>query len=130
MKKIRLSLFLSLTTLCAIGQSKNFSIPTLYLDSLIWEARVGRSCTRLTNAQSIEISALTEQVFNQGKAISLQRTQISQLEASNSLLGERSALEATVAKDKNTRLKQRLRKAGIWIAGEGVGIIVLVLLLI
>ena len=117
-------LLLSLYSLIAPDTTHSkISIPTKGFDLMYWEVVHGRSCDSLQKAQSAEILAITNQLVTQGRIITLQKTQISSLEASNSIQVERSAKERALVSEKNRRQIRRLRLAAV---GGWAGVVLLV----
>ena len=66
---------------CACANCQTSTIPSVILDSLIYETKKGRECGNLAIKQQIEINAITAQLTTQGKIISLKDSHIASLEA-------------------------------------------------
>jgi hypothetical protein len=115
---------------CACANCQTSTIPSVILDSLIYETKKGRECGNLSIKQQIEINAITAQLTTQGKIISLKDTEVDQLRAvvatqSNELLAVKDLHGLEKA-----RLKAKLKRLWRVVIIEGAGVIILVVLII
>lgn len=107
-----------------------YLIKTRDFDQLIFLARKGKILDSVTNASLAALQALRATISENARTISLQGSQIKDYEI---LVG---SLKATITKDRELsmierqKLRNKVRKRGRIIAGESVGIGVLVLLLL
>ncbi len=117
-------------TLCAQGLSQSFTLPTVIVDSMIFEVRKGRACDTVLRKQENEIQKLGAELVANGTLIVLQKKEVSQLEAllkNCEKLGALATQEFTIQKE---RLKDKIKKLIRVVILEGGVIVVLVILLI
>lgn len=125
------ALLLTLTIAPGWLRSQDFSLPILYLDSLIYLSNRGLACDTLVKAQIREISAIEAQLVSQTKIIQLQRQQISQQAY---VIGEQIKqlqVERDLARVKNEWLKRKIWRQKRMVAIESgiIGVLIAVLII-
>lgn len=112
------------------AQSKTFTLPTVIVDSMIFEVRKGRECDTALNFALQTIEAKNSLIHGQGKIIELRGKQIENYALLDANWSERmSNLTETHSLDK-AKLKAEKKKLRKIIFGESLAIIVLVVLLL
>lgn len=112
-----------------IGNSQNFIIPTLYLDSLLFETSKYRVCDSVARFQQDEINKLGVELVHTNKALQLSQKESRTLEG---LLTNSKENQELITKQFNLdrqKLKRKVKKRGAVILGETIAIIGLILLL-
>jgi hypothetical protein len=80
MRKLFIGIILTISGTACYGQ---YTLPSVIVDSLIWETLRGRECANLTALQAVGLIQANEVILGQGKAIELLKTQINTLEQAN-----------------------------------------------
>jgi hypothetical protein len=80
MRKLFIGIILTISGTACYGQ---YTLPSVIVDSLIWETLRGRECANLTALQAVGLIQANEVILGQGKAIELLKSQINTLERAN-----------------------------------------------
>lgn len=122
-------LFGSLIVWSLSVDAQTASVPTVILDSLIFEVKLGRQCSEVIKAQSVELEKQGLELVATGKALELSQSSNSTLSALLANARDYSGiLTQQFTLDKN-KLKAKIKRLWFWVVSEGVVIIVIVLLI-
>lgn len=102
------------------------TVPPVILDSLIFEVKLGRACTQVTNAQAEEIKALGAELMQTNKALKLSMNESLTLQSlvdnsrqSNDILTKQFALD-------RKEMKRKLKRRTVIVIGETILILLLI----
>lgn len=109
---------------------QSFTLPTKILDSLIWETRKGRSCDTLQRIQMAEIIALQNLQMASGAVIRIQRQQITLLDSLLLSKAREQEVNRNIHRLEKRGLINDLRRLKLVAIGEGVLVVLLVILLL
>lgn len=108
--------------------SQNSTLPSVIVDSLIFEVLQGRACTAVTKAQSAQISALETELQASGQIVVLQESKINSLDAILATWPQQLKAQGEIHRIEKQRLKKRLNRLWRVVILE-TGAIILILLI-
>ena len=123
LKSIILSTFLILP---ALVLSQNFTLPSVVVDSMIFEVRKGRACDSLQKAQLRLILATQEQLSSRDKVIALQDRQIENYGLIQETWEKRFTNAQELYTIEKSSLRQKVKKRNKLIVGQSLVIAILV----
>lgn len=121
---MRYIIFLFLPITCS-GQQ--MSLPTWLIDSMAYEVKLGRQCSKVVTAQANEIKALGSELLHTGTALELKTQEAETLKKliENGKQG-REIDQRQFALDRE-KMKRKIRKRTFLVIGEAVLIVVMLL---
>jgi hypothetical protein len=117
-------------TLCVEGLSQTFTLPTVILDSMIFEVRKGRACDTVMHKQEVELQKLGAELLANGKAIILLTKESSELSGLLKNCEELGALAVKEFRLEKRKLLVKIRKLIRVVILEGGVIVVMIILLV
>lgn len=94
-----------------IGTAQTASVPTVILDSLIFEVKLGRQCSEVIKAQAVEIEKQGKELVATGKALELSQSSNSTL---SSLLNNSREANVVQAMQFQKDISQERKKTKRW----------------
>lgn len=125
----KLYLLSMLLTAPVIGNSQSFTLPTVYIDSLLFEVAKYRVCDSVLHAQADEIMKLGLELMANAVALRLSESKSKTLESLVSNVRESQNLDLQQYALDKAKLKRKIRKRNLLIVVETIGLVGLILLL-
>jgi hypothetical protein len=124
MRKLFLGLIL---TISGTAFCQNYTLPSVLLDSLVYETQRGRVCEQITAIQAVQLINLSDLIDSKGKAIELLKTQTNALQGQVYIWEQTYQLNDQQHQAQNRHLKKSILKWKLIAVGQAVLLILVVL---